>query len=53
VDPRARERGELLKRALESLKASPASLAQLMTLHGSGAVDDRAELIAEQRVLGV
>jgi hypothetical protein len=52
VDPRAREQSELLERALESLKASPASLAQRMTFDGSGAVDNRAELIAEHRVLG-
>jgi acyl-CoA reductase-like NAD-dependent aldehyde dehydrogenase len=53
VDPRARERGEFLERALESLEASPASLAECVTLDSSGAVDDRTELIAEHRVLGV
>jgi hypothetical protein len=51
VYARARELGELLKRALKSLKASPASLAQRMTLDSGGAVDDRTELIAEHRVL--
>jgi hypothetical protein len=52
VNPRTREQGELLKRALESLEASPTSLAQCMTLDSSSALHDRAELIAEQRVLG-
>jgi hypothetical protein len=53
VDARTREQGELLERALESLEASPASLAQCMTLDSSGALHDRAELIAEHWVLGV
>jgi hypothetical protein len=53
VDARPREQGELLKRAVKSFKASPARLAQCMTLQSSRAVDDRAKLIAEHRVLGV
>ena len=53
VDARSREQGELLKRALKSFKASPASLAQCMTLHSSRAVDDRTERITEHQVLGV
>ena len=53
VDARTRERGELLKRAVKSFKAPPARLAQCMTLESSRAVDDRTELIAEHRVLGV